>query len=143
MFISDALDKLSGLHLFIVNLMYLAAGAIAFIYLVMRVVSTSNYLKEKSSFITATDAFGCGKTRILGAFTAENAMLLIPISAGSALLSNLFIKLIFRILSSYIGLEFDTTANLGSMLAALGLMLITELFILLLSFLLFRKRSND
>lgn len=142
-FISDALDKLSGLHLFIGNLMYLAAGAIAFIYLMTRIISALNYFREKAPFITAADAFGCRKTHILGAFAAENVMLLIPISVVSAVLSYSFIKLIFRILSSYIGIEFDTAIDLGSILTALVLMLIVELLILLLSFLLFRNKSND
>lgn len=140
---SDAIDKLSGLHLFIGNLMYLAAAAIAFIYVMTRMVSTLNYFKEKSSFITATDAFGCGKKHILGAFAAENTMLLIPISIISAVLSCSFIKLIFRILSSYIGMEFDAAIDIGSIFTALMLMLVFELLILLISFLLFRKRSND
>lgn len=142
-FISEALDKLSGLHLFIGNLMYLAAGAIAFIYLMTRIISASNYFKEKANFIIAADAFGCDKPHILGAFTMENIMLLIPISVVSALLSNLFIRLIFQILSSYIGFEFDTLIDLSSMFTAIVLMLIFELLILLISFLLFRNRSND
>lgn len=142
-FTSDALDKLSGLHLFIGNLMYLAAGAIAFIYLMTRVISTSNYFKEKSIFITAADAFGCDKPHILGAFAAENIVLLIPISIVSALLSCTFIKLIFKILSAYLEIKFDTVIDFGSILTALVLMLIVELLILLISFLLFRNRSND
>lgn len=142
-FTSNALDKLSGLHLFIGNLMYLAAGAIAFIYLVTRIISALNYFREKALFITAADAFGCGKPHILGAFAAENIVLLIPISIISALLSCLFIELIFKILSAYLGIEFDTVIDFGSILTALVLMLIVELLILLLSFLLFRNRSND
>ena len=142
-FISDAIDKLSGLHLFVGNLMYLAAGAVAFIYLMTRVVSASNYFKEKSSFITATDAFGCGKNHILGALATENVMLLIPISIVSAVLSCSFVKLIFRILSSYIGIKFDTSIDFGSIFTALVLMLIVEMLILLISFLLFRNKSND
>ena len=142
-FTSEALDKLSGLHLFIGNLMYLAAGAIAFIYLTTRIISVLNYFKEKTPFITAADAFGCGKPHILGAFATENIVLLIPISIVSALLSCSFIKLIFKILSAYLGIEFDTVIDFGSILTALVLMFIVELLILLLSFLLFRNRSND
>lgn len=142
-FISESIDKLSGLHMFIGNLMYLAAGAIAFIYLITRIVSALNYFKEKEPFITAADAFGCGKPHILGAFAAENIMLLVPISIISAVLSCSFIKLIFRILSSYIGIEFDAAIDLTSIIAAFVMMVIVELLILLISFLLFRKRSND
>lgn len=142
-FTSEALDKLSGLHLFIGNLMYLAAGAIAFIYLMTRVISALNYFKDKAPFITAADAFGCGKPHILGAFAAENIVLLIPISIVSALLSCSFIKLIFNVLSSYLGIEFYTVIDFGSIFTALVLMLIVELLILLLSFLLFKNKSND
>lgn len=141
-FTSYAIERLSGLHLFIGNLMYLAAAAIAFIYVMTRMVSTLNYFKEKSSFITATDAFGCGKKHLLGAFAAENTMLLIPVSIISAVLSCSFIKLIFRILSSYIGMEINAAIDLSSIFTALVLMLVFELLILLISFLLFRNRSN-
>lgn len=140
---SYAIERLSGLHLFIGNLMYLAASVIAFIYLMTRVVSASNYFKGKSSFITATDAFGFSKNHILVAFAVENVMILIPISVVSAVLSCSFIRLVFRILSSYIGIEFDTSIDFGSIFMALVLMLFVELLILLISFLLFRNKSND
>lgn len=141
--ISDAMDKLSGLHLFIGNLMYLAAGAIAFIYLMTRIVSALNYFREKSLFITAADAFGCGKPHILGAFAAENIALIIPISVISAVLSCSFIKLIFRIISAYLGMELDVTIDLGAVFIAAALMPIIELLVLLISLLVFRKKSND
>lgn len=142
-FTSEALDKLSGLHLFIGNLMYLAADAIAFIYLMTRIISALNYFREKAPFITAADAFGCGKPHILGAFAAENIVLLIPISIISALVSCSFIKLIFKILSAYLGIEFETVIDFGSILTGLALMVFVDLLILLISFLLFRKRAND
>lgn len=142
-FTGEALEKLSGLHLFIGNLMYLAAGAIAFIYLMTRIISALNYFKEKAPFITAADAFGCGKPHLLGAFAEENIVLLIPISIASALLSCSFIGLIFKILSAYLGIEFDTVIDFASILAALAMMILVELMILLISFLLFRKRAND
>lgn len=140
-----AIEQLSGFNAFIGNLMYLAAAAIAFIYVMTRMVSALNYFKEKSSFLTATDAFGCSKRHIIGAFAAENITLLIPISIISAVLSCSFIKLIFRIISSYIGIgiEFDTAIDFSSIFTALVLMLIFEILILLISFLLFRNRSND
>lgn len=140
---SYAIEQLSGLHLFIGNLMYLAAAAIAFIYVMTRMVSTLNYFKEKSSFITATDAFGCGKTHILGAFAAENITLLIPVSVISAVLSCSFIKLIFRIISAYLGIELNLSIDLWAVLLAAVIMVIFEFLVLLMSFLLFRKKSND
>lgn len=140
---SYAIERLSGLRLFIGNLMYLAAGAIAFIYLMTRIISAQNYFKEKSAFITAADAFGCTKPRILGAFAAENILLLIPVSVISAVLGCSFIRLVFNIISAYIGLKFNAVIDLSAVFIAAALMIAVEILILLISFLLFRKKSND
>lgn len=138
-----AIEMLSNLNMFIGNLMYLASGVLAAIYILARIVSTSNYFKEKSLFITAADAFGCGKARLLGAFAAENITLLIPISVISAALGNAFVKMIFSILSAYTGAEFEAVVNLGIVFIALALMLVVEFLVLMMSLLLFRKKVNN
>lgn len=139
----SGIEKLSGLNSFIGKLMILAAGAVACIYVVIQLISASNYFKEKSVFITAADAFGCGKPNILGAFAAENIALIIPVSIISAVLSCSFIKLIFRIILAYLGMDLDVTIDLGAVFIAAALMPVVELLVLLISLLLFRKKSND
>lgn len=140
---SEAIERLSGLHLFIGNLMYLAAGAIAFIYLMTRIISAQNYFKEKSAFITAADAFGCTKPHILGAFAAENILLSVPVSIVSAVLGISFNRLIFKIISAYLGMEFNAAIDTSAVITASALMFAAELLIMLVSFLLLGKRAND
>lgn len=92
---------------------------------------------------TAADAFGCTKPRILGAFAAENILLLIPVSVISAVLGCSFIRLVFNIISAYIGLKFNAVIDLSAVFIAAALMIAVEILILLISFLLFRKKTND
>lgn len=140
---SDAIEKLSGLRTFITNLMLLAAGAAAFIYLMTRLTSAMNYFREKSPFITAADAFGCKKSHILAAFAIENLILLLPASIISALLGCTFIRFIFRIISSYLKIEFSAKIDYSAVFSAFLLMILTEFLILFISFLLFRKSENN
>lgn len=138
-----AIERLSGFNAFIGNLMYLAAGACALIYVIIRVISASNYLKEKSLFVTAADAFGCSKSRILGAFTAENIMIMIPISVISATLGVTFVKLILGLISTYLGMKFEVMIDWGGMPAVLALMLIVEILTLIISVIIPRKNENN
>lgn len=142
-FTSYAIERLSGLHLFIGNLMYLAAAAIAFIYVMTRMVSALNYFKEKKLFITAADAFGCGKTHILGAFAAENIALLIPVSAISAIMGCAFVKVIFKIVSAYLGIEFNAKIDFFCIAEAYAVILLIELIILFIPLLPLRRKNND
>lgn len=141
--VSGAIDKLSGLRLFIGNLMYLAAAAIAAIYLLARFVIMSNYLKEKALFVTAADAFGCGRAHIFGAFAFENIVLLIPMAAACVPLAGEFCKMIFRIISAYIGVEFNAVIDSGAMLAAAAIMIAVELIIPIAGLLPIRQKGNN
>lgn len=140
---STAIEKLSGLHLFVGNLMYLASGAVTLIYVLIQIIMMSNYIKEKSLFVTAADAFGCGKRHIFGAFAAENIALLVPVSLVSGVLAGAFVKALFGLISAYAGVTLDVTVDLGVMLVVVAAMLIFEIITVLLGTLLFRKRSND
>lgn len=140
---SEAVEKLSGLHLFVGNLMYLASGAVALIYVLIQIIIMSNYIKEKSLFVTAADAFGCGKSHIFGAFAAENIALLVPVSLASGVLASVFVKALFGLISAYAGVTLDVTVDFGVMLAVVAAMLIFEIITVLLGTLLFRKGSND
>lgn len=138
-----AIERLSGFNTFIGNLMYLAAGACALIYVIIRVISASNYLKEKSLFVTAADAFGCPKSRILGAFAAENIVLLIPVCVISSILGSVFVRSIFGLISAYLGIKLDVTIDLGGVFAVLALMLIVEILTLIISVIMPRKNENN
>lgn len=140
---SEAIEKLSGLHLFVGNLMYLASGAVALIYVLIQIIIMSNYIKEKSLFVTAADAFGCGKRHIFGAFAAENIALLVPVSLASGVLASAFVKALFGLISAYAGVTLDVTVDPGVMLAVVAAMLTFEFITVLLGTLLFRKGSND
>lgn len=140
---APAIEKLSGLNLFIGNLMYLAAGAIALIYVLIQITFFANYIKEKSLFVTAADAFGCGKKPIFGAFAIENIALLIPVSVISGLAASAFVKMILELISAYAGVTLEFTLDYGILLAAFATILLIELVNLLLSILLFRTKSND
>lgn len=140
---SEAVEKLSGLSSFVGNLMYLAAGAVALIYVLIQIIMMANYIKEKTLFVTSADAFGCGRAHIFGAFAAENIALLIPVSAASGALACAFVKKIFELISAYAGAELDAALDLLAVLAVFLLMIFTELAVLFLALLLFRKRSND
>lgn len=138
-----AIERLSGFNTFIGNLMYLASGACALIYVIIRVISTSNYLKEKSLFVTAADAFGCPKSQILGAFAAENIVLLIPICVISSILGSVFVRSIFGLISTYLGIKLDVAIDLGGVFAVLALMLIVEILTLIISVIMPRKNENN
>lgn len=138
-----AIERLSGFNAFIGNLMYLAAGACALIYAIIRVISASNYLKEKSLFVTAADAFGCPKSRILGAFAAENIALMIPISVISAILGNVFVKSIFGLISAYLEMKFEVAIDYVGIPAVLAFMLIVEILTLIISVAMPRKNENN
>lgn len=138
-----AIERLSGFNAFIGNLMYLAAGACALIYVIIRVISASNYLKEKSLFVTAAEAFGCSKRHILGAFATENIALMIPISVISAILGSVFVKSIFGLISAYLGIKLDVTIDLGGVFAVLVLILIVEILTLIISVIMPRKNENN
>lgn len=140
---SAAIEKLSGLNSFVGNLMYLAAGAVALIYVLIQIIMMANYIKEKTLFVTAADAFGCGRAHIFGAFAAENAALLIPVSAFSGALAGAFVKMIFGLVSAYAGVTLDVTIDFGIVLLAVAVMLLFEIFTVLLGTLLFRRVSND
>ena len=138
-----AIERLSGLRLFIGNLMFLAAGAVALVYMLIQLTVFANYIKEKSTFVTAADAFGCGKKHIFGAFAAENIALLIPISVISALAGSAFVRMILELISAYSGVTLEISLNYFIIFAAAAALILIELVILLLSVLLFRTRSND
>lgn len=140
---SEAIEDLLGLNLFVGNLMFLAAGAVALVYVLIRLIVSANYIKEKSLFVTAADAFGCGKKHIFGAFAAENIALLIPVSVISGLAASAFVKMIFELISAYIGMALDFTLNYGILLTAFAAILIIEPVNVLLSVFLLRSRSND
>ena len=140
---SEAIEKLSGLNSFVGKLMFLAAGAVALVYVLIRLTVFANYIKEKSLFVTAADAFGCGKKHIFGAFAAENIMLLIPVSVVSGLAASAFVKMIFELISAYVGVTLTFTLNYGIMFAAFAAITVIELANLLLSVLLLQTKSND
>lgn len=140
---SSAIEKLSGLNSFVGNLMFLAAGAVALVYVLIRLTVSANYIKEKSLFVTAADAFGCGKRHIFGAFAAENIALLIPVSVISGLAASAFVKMIFGLISAYVGVTPAFALDHGILFAAFAAILIVELTNLLLSVFLLRSSSND
>jgi len=140
---SEAIEKLSGLNLFVGNLMRLAAGAVALIYVLIQIVMMSNYIREKTLFVTAADAFGCGRAHIFGAFAAENIALLIPVSVVSGTLACAFVKLIFGLISAYAGMELSVAVDIGVMLTAFAVLVVVVAAELLLSILLFRGNGND
>lgn len=140
---TSAIEKLSGLNSFVGKLMFLAAGAVALIYVLIQLTVFANYIKEKSTFVTAADAFGCGKKHIFGAFAAENIALLIPVSVISAIAGSSFVKTVVDIISAYVGVTLDISLNYIIILAAIAALIVIELIILLLSVLFVRAHSND
>lgn len=140
---SMAIEKLSGLNSFIGNLMYLAAGAVALTYVLIRIIMTSNYIKEKTLFITAADAFGCGRAHIFGAFAAENIALLLPVSVISGALACAFVKMIFGLISAYAGMALNVGVDFRAMPAAFVVMVIVEMTVLFIAVLMFRRSGND
>lgn len=142
-YISEAIEKLIGLNSFVGKLMFLAAGAVALVYVLIRLTVSANYIKERSLFVTAADAFGCGKKHIFGAFAAENIALLIPVSVISGLAAASFVKMILRLISAYVGVESAFAINYGILSLTFTAILIIEPVLILLSVLLLRTRSND
>ena len=140
---SEAIENLLGLNSFVGKLMFLAAGATALVYVLIRLTVSANYIKEKSLFVTATDAFGCGKKHIFGAFAAENIALLIPVSVISGLAASAFVKMILELISAYAGVTLAFALDYGILFMAFAAILIIELVNLLLSIFLLRSRSND
>ena len=140
---SAAIEKLSGLNSFVGKLMFLAAGAVALVYVLIQLTVFANYIKERSLFVTAADAFGCGKKHIFGAFAAENIALLIPVSVISGLAASAFVKMIFELISAYVGVTLAFALDHVILFTAFAAILIVELANLLLSVFLLRSGSND
>lgn len=140
---SKAMEKLSGLNSFVGNLMCLAAGAVALVYVLIQIIMMANYIREKTLFVTAADAFGCGKSHIFGAFAAENIALLIPISAVSGILSCEFVRTVLGIISAYVGMTLDVDVDVGIVFAAFAVMLAVEIGVVFIGTVLFRRKSND